>query len=52
MYQINISTIATQDIEDHYLYIKEHSPIEAKRWYFKIFAQIQNLKDQLDHKGV
>ncbi len=44
-YQVNISSIAAEEIEKFYLYIADDSPANAESWYFSIYDQIQTLNN-------
>ncbi len=44
-FQVELSAHATQDIEEHYVWIQERSPAAAERWFNGIMVAIHTLKD-------
>ncbi len=45
VFQVELSAHATQDIEEHYVWIQERSPAAAERWFNGIMVAIHTLKD-------
>ncbi|MBW4597511.1 MAG: type II toxin-antitoxin system RelE/ParE family toxin [Brasilonema angustatum HA4187-MV1] len=44
-FQVELSAQATQDIEEHYVWIQERSPAAAEKWFNGIMIAIDTLKD-------
>jgi len=44
-FQVELSAQATQNIEEHYVWIQERNPAAAEKWFNGIMVAIHTLKD-------